>query len=250
MNIIITGGNSGIGFHLTKELMQAGHRVAVFDLAGSALAPLAATYADRLIFQRCDVTSDADVRAAVDAVLAAWGGIDVLVNNACLATFGPFVDRDLDDIRREFEVNYFGYLRLITAVRPAMAAQGHGVIHNVSSGVGITGFPGIVGYASTKGAIEAMTRTLALELATAGITVNLIHPPLTDTKSAAPLGVPKPMMADPAVVGRRLARRIGSKKPVITPDLTSAIGLLGMRLFPSAFGRLLGAATARAREGR
>ncbi|MHB9059710.1 MAG: SDR family NAD(P)-dependent oxidoreductase, partial [Bacillota bacterium] len=131
---------------------------------------------------------------------------------------------------------------------PAMTAQGHGVIHNVSSGVGITGFPGIVGYASTKGAIEAMTRTLAIELAPAGITVNLIHPPLTDTKSAAPLGVPKQIMADPAAVGRKLARRIGSKKPVISPDFSSAVGLLGMRLFPNAFGRLLGAATARARE--
>jgi NAD(P)-dependent dehydrogenase (short-subunit alcohol dehydrogenase family) len=100
------------------------------------------------------------------------------------------VDRTPDDTRREFEVNYFGYLNMIDAVLPVMRQQEHGVIHNLSSGVGITGYPGISGYASTKGAIEALTRTLALEFAPLGITVNLMHPPLTGTTSSAPLCVP------------------------------------------------------------
>ncbi|MHB8927572.1 MAG: SDR family oxidoreductase [Bacillota bacterium] len=83
MNIVITGGNSGIGLHLTRELLEEGNHVAVFDLAGDALGPRPAESAEHLIFQRCDVTSEADVEAAVGAVQKAWGSIDVLVNNAC-----------------------------------------------------------------------------------------------------------------------------------------------------------------------
>jgi NAD(P)-dependent dehydrogenase (short-subunit alcohol dehydrogenase family) len=106
--------------------------------------------------------------------------------------------------------------------------------------VGLTGFPGLCGYASTKGAIEALTRTLALELAPHGICVNLMHPPLTNTKSAAPLGIPPQAMADPADVGRKLARRILSTKPVITPDFKTAAYLFFTRRYPDAIGKLFG----------
>jgi NAD(P)-dependent dehydrogenase (short-subunit alcohol dehydrogenase family) len=248
--VLLTGGNEGIGYHLTKSLLESGHRVAVVDLNDSNLDALAGAFPDRLMVIRADVTSDEQVAGAVQTVLSAWGSIDVVVNNACLARFARFEDRTPEDIRREFEVNYFGYLRVIAAVLPSMKARGKGVIHNVSSGVGLSGFPGIVGYASTKGAIEAMTRTLAIEFEPYGIRVNLIHPPLTNTKSAAPLGIPPQMMADPAAVGRKLARKIGSTKAVITPDLSAGLGLAMMRLFPGAFGRLLGKAAARARDSR
>jgi len=87
----------------------------------------------------------------------------------------------------------------------------------MSSGVSITGFPGIYGYASTKGAIEALTKTSSLELDRYNICVNIVHPPLTNTKSA-PLGIPTQAMADPTDVGRKLAKKILSTKPVIIPD--------------------------------
>jgi NAD(P)-dependent dehydrogenase (short-subunit alcohol dehydrogenase family) len=135
-------------------------------------------------------------------VLAKWNFVDILVNNACLCVFKSFIDRSLDRTRAEFEVNYFGAIPMIHAVLPHMKAWGCGIIHNVSSGVGISGFPGISGYVSTKGAIESLTRTLALEFAFFGICVNLMHPPLTNTKSASPLGIPVEMMADPEKVGR------------------------------------------------
>jgi short-subunit dehydrogenase len=171
--------------------------------------------------------------------LATWGGVDVLVNNACLALFKPFLDRSLVEIRQEIEVNYFGYLNMISAVLPAMCRQGNGVIHNMSSGVGFTGMPGMAGYTSSKGAIESLTRTLALELAGRGIVVNVMHPPLTRTKSASGFGVPQEMMADPGKVGRGLARRVGSHKPYITPDFTTALGLFGNRHFPVGMGKFL-----------
>ncbi len=246
--ILITGADNGIGFHLAASLLEEGYRVAGLDLSGENLATLQETYPDRLLFCRCDVTDEAQVQAAVETVVHKWGWIDVLVNNACLAIFKPFEEKSLEETRREFEVNYFGYVRTIAAVLPQMKAQGGGIIHNVSSGVGITGFPGLTGYASTKGAIEALTRALALELAPYGICVNLVHPPLTNTKSAAPLGVPPQAMADPADVGRKLAKRILSTRPVITPDFRTAAYLFFARQFSDAMGRLLSRVTAKGKN--
>jgi NAD(P)-dependent dehydrogenase (short-subunit alcohol dehydrogenase family) len=128
-----------------------------------------------------------------------------------------------------------------------MKSRRRGIIHNVSSTVGVSGFPGIYGYASTKGAIEALTRTLAIELAPHGITVNLIHPPLTRTSSSAPLGIPRQLMADPAVVGRKLARRIGSRKAVITPGLAESVGVFLSRVIPVTIGKFMGTRAAAAR---
>jgi NAD(P)-dependent dehydrogenase (short-subunit alcohol dehydrogenase family) len=238
--VVITGANSGIGLALARSLEAAGLRVAGFDLSGENLTGIR--------FLQCDVTDLEQVRASVAAVIASWGRIDVLINNACLAVFAPFDARSLDATRREFEVNYFGYLNLITAVLPHMKARRRGVIHNVSSAVGVSGFAGIYGYASAKGAIEALTRTLAVEFAPYGITVNLVHPPLTRTPSSAPLGIPPQFMADPAAVGRRLAKKIGSRRAVITPGPMEALFVFMTRLIPGAMGRFLGARAAAARR--
>lgn len=244
--VVITGANNGIGFHMASALLEQGYRVAALDLSGENLERFRETYPGRLTYMRCDVTSDEEPRAAVAEVVGRWGRVDVLVNNACIALFAPFEEKSLDDTRREFEVNYFGYIRMVQAVLPYMKAQGSGIIHNVSSAVGVTGFAGIYGYASTKGAIEAMTRTLALELAPYGIRVNLMHPPLTRTRSAAPLGVPEQIKADPAIVGRALAGRILTTKPDVTPGGQTAVFLWLSRWYPNAIGRLLSRAAQRA----
>ncbi len=248
--ILLTGGDNGIGLGLATALVENGDRVAVFDLSGENLAALDRANPARVFFIPCDITDAARVQAGVNAVLAKWGRIDILINDACLAIFKPFREREMDEIRREFEVNYFGMLNLIRAVLPCMRKNGGGIVHNFSSGVGLTGFPGICGYASTKGAIEALTRTLALELEPDGITVNLMHPPLTRTRSASPLGLPTEMMVDPMLVGRRLAKKVGSQKAVITPDQTSALGLWGMQHFPVSMGRFMAKMTRRYQAGQ
>jgi NAD(P)-dependent dehydrogenase (short-subunit alcohol dehydrogenase family) len=237
--VLITGANNGIGLGLARALMAEGYRVAAFDLSGENLSGLA--------FYRCDVTQMPQVTSSVRAVIGEWGRIDILVNNACLALFSRFEERSIEETRQEFEVNYFGYLNLITAVLPFMKEQGHGIIHNVSSGVGLSGFPGLCGYASTKGAIEAFTRTLALELKPSGIVVNLMHPPLSRTRSSAPLGIPARFMSDPQEVGRKLARKIGSSKAVVTPGLAESLGVFMARLFPGAMGKFFAGRTAVAR---
>lgn len=236
--VIVSGAGNGIGYHMTVTLLADGYYVAALDISEENLRPLQPAYPDRLLVCHCDVTDESQVKAAVEAVAQRWGQIDVLVNNAALAVFSPFEEKPLDRVRQEFEVNYFGYLHMIAAVWPHMKARGRGIIHNMSSGVGITGFPGIYGYASTKGAIESLTRTLALEFSRYGIHVNLMHPPLTNTKSAAPLGVPIQAMDDPARVGRNLAKQILSTRAVIASDLRTAIYLLFAYRYPGALGKL------------
>ncbi len=245
--VIVTGANSGIGLHMTLALLEAGYRVAGFDLTGEEILNSAGG-SELLRFLRCDVADEEAVASAVAAVVSEWKRIDILVNNACLAIFSRFEDKSVEDTRREFDVNFFGYVNMIRAVLPRMKAQSSGVIHNVGSTVGITGFPGIYGYASAKGAIEALTRTLAIELRPFGITVNLMHPTLTRTKSAAPLGIPAQAMADPAVVGRGLARRIGSRKAIVTANLTTRTGVFLSRHFPERMGTLMARMSARAKK--
>lgn len=246
--IILTGADNGIGLAMTTALLERGDRVAALDLTCEELGLLADRYPKQLRFYQCDVTNAARVEAVVNNVIGVWGQVDVLVNNACLALFVPFAQRTIDDIRREMEVDYFGYLNLIAAVLPQMQKQGYGVIHNMSSGVGLTGYPNLTGYTSAKGAIESLTRTLALELAESGIAVNVMHPPLTRTKSASPLGVPLEMMADAMAVGRKLASKVGSTEAVITPSFTDAIGVGMMLHFPVGMGRFLSGMAKRAAE--
>jgi NAD(P)-dependent dehydrogenase (short-subunit alcohol dehydrogenase family) len=242
--IIISGANNGIGLAMTHTLLEMGDRVAALDLSLSHLEPAGPDFLPIV----CNVTNPQRVQTVVDEVVAQWGGVDILVNNACLALFSPFEKRPMDDIRREFEVNYYGYLNLIKAVLPVMKKQGHGVVHNFSSGVGFTGMPGMIGYTSTKGAIESMTRTLALEYARQGIVFNVMHPPLTRTKSAAPFGVPEEMMADPKVVGRGMAKLVGKTQAMLAPGIANRFQLWVSYHFRVSMGKLLTRMAERARQ--
>jgi NAD(P)-dependent dehydrogenase (short-subunit alcohol dehydrogenase family) len=99
--------------------------------------------------------------------------------------------------------------------------------------------PGMTGYTSSKGAIESLTRTLALEYAPQGITFNVMHPPLTRTPSAAGFGIPPEMMADPEVVGRNLARKVGKKSPMLASDFGNGIQLWMSYHFRIQMGKLM-----------
>ena len=114
--IVITGANNGIGLAMTRSLLEVGDCVAVLDLETNNLDQ---THPNLLPF-RCDVTQPQQIQASIDDVVSKWGRVDVLINNACLALFIPFEQSSVDDIRREFEVNYFGYLNMIRAVIPVM----------------------------------------------------------------------------------------------------------------------------------
>jgi NAD(P)-dependent dehydrogenase (short-subunit alcohol dehydrogenase family) len=244
--ILITGANNGIGLAMTGALLEKGDRVAALDLSIENLP----RENPNLLAIICDVTDPLQVESVVEEIVQHWGKLDILVNNACLAYFIPFEDRTPDDTRRELEVNFFGYLNLIRAVLPVMKKQGHGVVHNFSSGVGYTGMPGMVGYTSSKGAIESMTRTLALEYASSGIVFNVMHPPLTRTKSAAGFGIPPEMMADPNDVGQGLAKLVGSKKSIVVSGLVNSIQLWMSYHFRVQMGRMMSMMADRARKNQ
>ncbi|MCG2589724.1 SDR family NAD(P)-dependent oxidoreductase [Rhodohalobacter sulfatireducens] len=241
--VVITGANNGIGYYLAKSLLEEGYYVAGLDLECEHLKDLQKSFHDTLLVCQTDVTRDEDIQRAIQSTLQKWNKIDILVNNACLALFSPFDEKSLQEFYKEFEVNYFGYVRMIRLVLPAMKERGRGTIHNVGSGVGITGFNGLTGYSSSKGAIEALSKTLAYELEKYGITVHTIHPPLTNTKSASPLGIPVDAMEDPEKIGRQIACKIQSKKRIITPNILTAFYLFLARRFPDAIGRLMGKMT-------
>lgn len=242
--ILITGANNGIGLAITRALLERGDRVAALDLS---LENLVSGSSDLLSFT-CDVTDPDRIHFVVGEVVRRWGGVDILINNACLALFTPFDQRFPIETRREFEVNFFGYFNMINAVLPVMLAQGNGVIHNISSGVGFTGMPWMSGYTATKGAIEAFTRTLALEYQARGIVFNVMHPPLTRTQSSAGFGVPPEMMSDPDFVGRGLARLVGKTRPVLVYGLVNRVQLWLIYHLRIPMGKLMSKMAENARE--
>ncbi|WP_435333627.1 SDR family NAD(P)-dependent oxidoreductase [Haloarchaeobius sp. TZWWS8] len=235
--VVVTGANEGIGHHMVRALLDDGYRVAGLDVDVTNLRTLQDSHPDSLRFYECDVTVDTDVQTAIDAVVDEWGRIDILVNNAAILNFGFFEDQTVADVRDTFEVNVFGYLRTVHAVLPHMLARNEGIIHNVSSGVGLVGNPGLTGYGASKGAIEAFTRSLRLELQDSNVAVTVMHPRLAATRSALELGYPDSQMADPAEVGRKLADKIESTKPVIMADWVTRIGLAVAQRFPSIVRR-------------
>lgn len=231
--VVLTGANEGIGFYMLTTLVANGYRVAGLDVNGGNLESLRETEPERVRYYECDVTGSDDVRDAISGVIDAWDRIDILVNNAGIANVAPFADQPIEETRSEFEVNYFGCQRTIRAVLPHMRSQGAGIIHNVSSGAALGGHPGMTGYASTKGAIEAFTRSLRLELRDENIACTLMQPPMSATRMTAELGYPDWMLNDPADIGRKLAGKIESTGPVVMADWQTKVGLYLIQRFPS-----------------
>lgn len=230
--VVVTGANEGIGYHVLATLVENGYRVAGLDVNGEAIESLQEAHPARVRYYECDVTMDEGVETALSAVIEEWDRIDILVNNAAILGFGFFEDQTLADTKRVFEVNYFGYVRTIRAVLPHMKARNRGIIHNVSSGVSRVGNPGLSGYASTKGAIESLTRSLRHELRHENVSCTIMHPRLAETRSATRLGYPASQMSDPAYVGRKLAEQIESTRPVIYTDWITRMGLFFAQRFP------------------
>lgn len=243
-NIVITGANQGIGYFFVEHLLKNGARVAVFDLNTDNLENLSALYRNNLLYFKADVRYQEDLNNAIEKVISEFNTIDIAIHNACKCTFDTEENTDIDLYKEVFEVNYFGALRLAKSVLPYMKEQNNGKIIFTSSGVGVTGFMGISPYASSKGAIESLAKCLNIEYAKNNISFHIFHPPLTRTKSSAPLPVPKEFMAAPEKVGQGLAKHINSKRFIICHSFAQKIQILGCYLFPIKMGRLLSKMTA------
>ncbi|MBA4348276.1 MAG: short-chain dehydrogenase [Clostridiales bacterium] len=237
-NIIITGAAQGIGYFLVKQLLAENYNVAVFDINIDPLIDIARQYSSLLPIT-CDVRSYDQVKSAVQKSVDAFGSVDCAIHNACRCTFDP-MEMTADDVYKDvFDVNYFGALHLSRAVIPFMRAQKSGKVIFTSSGVGIMGFINISPYASSKGAIESLAKCLNNEYRNEGIRFHLFHPPLTRTKSAEPLPVPKEFMADPERVGTGLAKNIRRKSFVICHSFGQRLQTKICYLVPVIMGQLM-----------
>ena len=178
---VITGGAAGIGFAYARRFVAEGAAVVIADVA-DVTAPVAALgVPERSLGVRTDVSDASAVRAMVEAAVARFGRIDVLVNNA--AVFATLKPQPFDEIPeaewdRVMAVNVKGVWNCARAVAPVMRTQGGGRIVNVASAIVAKGTAMLLHYVASKGAVVAMTRALARELGPSGIVVNAVAPGL------------------------------------------------------------------------
>ncbi|BFU95186.1 MAG: 2-(S)-hydroxypropyl-CoM dehydrogenase [Nitrospira sp.] len=188
---VITGGNAGIGEAVAKRAADEGGLVVI---TGRRQVELERVVHDieakggRALAVAGSVTDEGHARDTVAKTLKTFGRIDALVNNAGVGDFGKRL-HEMDDATwaHVIDVNVTGVLRMTRAVVPQMLQQGRGSIVNISSIASVVGIPVLPAYAASKGAIDALTRAIAIDYAQDGIRCNVVNPGLIDTPMAAPL---------------------------------------------------------------
>ncbi|MFL6378431.1 MAG: SDR family oxidoreductase [Nitrososphaeraceae archaeon] len=176
---VVTGSSSGIGFETALLLARSGfHTYASMRNLGKSKNITEITNKEKLPLQvvQLDVNDDRSVIEAIDKIVAENQKIDVLVNNAGYGLFGSLEDLSIEEIKVQFETNFFGVVRVTQQVLPVMRKQNTGIIVNVSSVGGQIGIPGLSAYHSTKFALEGLSESISYELEPFGIRVVIIEP--------------------------------------------------------------------------
>lgn len=173
---IITGGSSGIGAAAVRTFHQLGASVTIGDIQTEAGQALAEELGDQVRFSRLDVTSQSDWEAAVEQTEAAFGPVNVLVNNAGHpGHWKPASELALEEFRMVCAINQEGVFLGMKLVLPSMIRAGGGSIVNNSSGYGLVGAANNLDYCASKFAVTGMTKAAAIEFASAKIRVNSVH---------------------------------------------------------------------------
>ena len=181
---VVTGSSSGIGFETSLLLARNGiYTYATMRNQSKSEKILAYARKDNLPLETLplDVTNEKLISEAIKKIIAEKGRIDVLVNNAGYSLLGPLEQLHIEEIKAEFETNFFGIIKLIQCVLPIMRKQRYGRIINISSLAGKIGFPLSSAYVSSKFALEGLTESLRYEVQDFGIHVILIEPGVIKT---------------------------------------------------------------------
>jgi 3-oxoacyl-[acyl-carrier protein] reductase len=236
---LVTGASGGIGGAIAHALHQAGATVALSGTRVEPLEALAAELADRVHVLPCNLSDAEAVTNLPKQAIEAMGSLDILVNNAGITKDNLFMRMSDDEWAQVLEVNLTSTMRLCRGVmRPMMKAR-WGRIINISSVVGATGNPGQANYAASKAGMVGMSKSIAYEVASRGITVNCVAPgfittpmteKLTDDQKTGILGqVPAGRMGDPAEIGAAVLYLASAEAAYITGTTLHVNG--GMAMF-------------------
>lgn len=184
--VLITGANRGLGRALAVACLEAGANEVLAGFRQPASLSDLSEANDRLTPLRLDITSEDNVRAA-----AALGPVDILINNAGICVFGSLLSVEIEELKREIDVNYFGALRMARAVTPGMIARGDGLIVNVGSILGKVSLPAMGNYCALKAALLSMSQALRGELRNFGVRVITVLPGTIDTDMSRGFEGPK-----------------------------------------------------------
>jgi 3-oxoacyl-[acyl-carrier protein] reductase len=214
---LITGASGGIGAAIAKTLHDAGATVAISGTRVAVLEELKAQIGERVHILPCNLSSPEEVEKLIPAAEAAMGGLDILVNNAGITKDGLAMRMKDDDWQAVIDVNLTANFRLCRAAMRGMMKKRAGRIINITSIVGVTGNPGQANYVASKAGVIGLTKSLAQELATRGVTVNCIAPgfiatPMTDVLNEK---------QKETILGRIPAGRMGSPQ-----DIAAAVAYL------------------------
>jgi len=175
--VLVTGASTGIGFEIASYLSEKGFKV----YGGSRSAPKS----DKFTAVKLDVTNEKNINEIVNNIINTEKRIDVLINNAGVGSAGAIEKSAIDDVKKSFEVNLFGVVRMCQAVLPHMRQNKYGRIINISTLGSMIGLPFRAFYSSSKGAMDLMTEGLRLEVERFGIQACTIHPGEVNTNISA-----------------------------------------------------------------
>ncbi len=231
---VVTGAASGIGAATAALLAERGARVAVLDRAiGEAERK---NESPSWICVQADVTDDDAVRAAIAAVVDAFGGIDVLVNNAGIGAIGTIEENDDAEWQRVFDVNVLGIVRASRAALPHLRRSSHAAIVNTCSIAATAGLPQRAAYSAAKGAVFSLTLAMAADHVREGVRVNCVNPGTADTPWVSRLLDQSP---DPALERAALEARQPIGRLVSAAEVARAIAYLASPLSGSTTGTSL-----------